>query len=183
MDIALRSLSAVTKEVADTDIYDPLVNSFETKQEIKSTIIAPSFLINSAIQVDPGLIRIQLAYGWMRAYDRINASDNHNSYASTDRIIRLRVLAWRNETRFYSDSSLKQQWYDDAIHVIRKIKLELRKELVKRIEEFGENSLPMDLQDAKYDDGWFMDFERHGVDYGVPQGTPWMEFERRCLSR
>ncbi len=180
LDILLSSIGAVRKEYSETDIFDVYADSYFHNHYVDEIVIAPSFGINATAQIDPGLIRIQLAYGWMRAYDRFNLKDsksNKNSYDNTDRIIRLRMCAWRNETRFTDHGDHFQYWAKGAIPTIRKIKEEIKRLLIERVEAFGVDSLPQNLLDASYSDSWYLDFEWHGPDYNnQPLGNPWGSF-------
>ena len=65
-------------------------------------VIQQTFKTHEGATIDPGLIRINFSYGWMRAFDMLVASDDQRTAAmeSTDTIIRARWEAWKAEARF-----------------------------------------------------------------------------------
>jgi NTE family protein len=60
------------------------------------TVIRPSFDLHDPMVVEPGLIRIALDYGWMRAADVLDVTEAERSYAMqlSDAITRLRAENW-----------------------------------------------------------------------------------------
>ena len=65
-------------------------------EKVKVTEIRPTFNLHDPMVVEPGLIRIALDYGWMRAADIIDVSENSRNYAMelSDKITRLRLANW-----------------------------------------------------------------------------------------
>lgn len=125
---------------------------------IETISIAPTFNINSTAQIDPGLIRIQMSYGWMRAYDELNG---RASSVLTDEIILARLHAWRLEE--LSDAPRRRRAFvPNAIPKIRQMKVFVHDRVQERIERFGRESLPRH-QDGHFafDDVWFNGFEIH----------------------
>lgn len=60
-------------------------------------VIQPSFDLHSPLTIDPGLIRIAHAYGWMRAFDVVFAFDTADAMSTSDNIIGPRRRAWQLE--------------------------------------------------------------------------------------
>lgn len=65
-------------------------------EKIKVTVIRPTFNLHDPMVVEPGLIRIALDYGWMRAADILDVSESNRRYAVelSDKITRLRAMNW-----------------------------------------------------------------------------------------
>jgi NTE family protein len=63
------------------------------------TAIAPSFLVHDTLLVDPGLISINMDYGYMRAYDDVVADPTERGTMRqlSDQITTARVSAWSHE--------------------------------------------------------------------------------------
>lgn len=87
-----RSLLSITLDEISNDDVDPLGGWGEG---VKVTDIRPSFNIHDGLVVEPGLIRISIDYGWMRAADIIDMP--HVPYAQelSDRITLLRIENWK----------------------------------------------------------------------------------------
>jgi NTE family protein len=70
---------------------------------IEGMVIAPSVPVGSSTDIDPGLIQIQMAYGWMTAFDQIrfrqsgDIEDFDELWRSTNTIIQARLLCWKLE--------------------------------------------------------------------------------------
>lgn len=92
--VMARSVLELTyDEVADTDV-EPF-NGWGTGVEVVT--IQPSFNLHDPMVIEPGLIRIAMDYGWMRAADLIDAliATRQSALAWCDEIIQLRVQNWR----------------------------------------------------------------------------------------
>lgn len=64
------------------------------------TSIAPTFEVHSMIVVDPGLVRINIDYGWMRADDAVrNLGPADRLFQLTNEITYQRARIWFNEGR------------------------------------------------------------------------------------
>ena len=65
-------------------------------EKIKVTVIRPTFNLHDPMVVEPGLIRIAMDYGWMRAADILDVSESNRRYAIelSDKITRLRAKNW-----------------------------------------------------------------------------------------
>lgn len=113
VDLTLRAIGLLQDEVRRGDPLDILSLDIPTER----LVIAPTFSVNDTPQIDVGLIRIALAYGWMRACDMIFLKHRREKYESgslaadeaftpfliaydlTDIITRLRMNCWRHEMR------------------------------------------------------------------------------------
>jgi NTE family protein len=93
IDIAGRCVDVVLDEAQRNDIFP--VRGFG----IPLTVIAPSFIPYDTLLVDPGLIRINLDYGYMRAYDEVVADPDRREAMRllSDEITALRLEAWNAE--------------------------------------------------------------------------------------
>lgn len=81
--------------------------------------IRPSFNIHDAMVIEPGLIRVAIDYGWMRAADVLDgpAGKEANARVACDRIITLRARAWELEHRIYG-RDYKDPQRDPFSHVL-----------------------------------------------------------------
>jgi hypothetical protein len=79
-------------ELADDDV-EPFGGWGEG---VKVTTIRPSFNLHDPMVVEPGLIRISLDYGWMRAADVIDLTGSDSQYAQqlSDELTLLRARNW-----------------------------------------------------------------------------------------
>ncbi len=92
-EVMARSVLGLTyDEIADDDVSP--AGGWDDK--VRVTVIRPSFDLHDAMVVEPGLIRIAMDYGWMRAADVIDVPELDRGYARelSDRITRLRVSNW-----------------------------------------------------------------------------------------
>ena len=96
INIAMRALMTLVDAMHWAEIAP------ETNWPVRVSVIQPTFKIKGGDAIDPGLIRINYAYGWMRAYDILTAlpEDRQAAIASTDRIINARCAAWGAEAAF-----------------------------------------------------------------------------------
>lgn len=118
IDIAMRSLMTMVDAIHWAEI-DP-----ETKWPVPVSVIQPTFKIKGGDAIDPGLIRINYAYGWMRAFDRLLVSgddDRRLAMDSTDMIIDLRLRIWNFEAAF-RETYLIATWQVAARHANEEIR-------------------------------------------------------------
>lgn len=157
-------ISAMNVEIDRADDFE--LNQFG--DEIETVDIHPTFNINGTAQIDPGLIRIQLSYGWMRAFDVL--SGNPEAQFLSDKIILGRLHAWRLEELSKSEGNTRR-FVPGAIPKVRQMKVFVKRTVDERIERFGEQSMPRH-QDKHFawDENWYNNFERHV--WSINQ-TPW----------
>lgn len=92
--VMARSVLELTfDEVADNDVAP--FNGWGTGVEVIT--IQPSFNLHDPMVIEPGLIRIAMDYGWMRAADMVDVPPalRQSAMALCDEIIQLRVRNWR----------------------------------------------------------------------------------------
>ncbi len=65
-------------------------------ESVNVKVIRPSFNLHDPMVIEPGLIRIALDYGWMRAADVLDVPENKRQIAMdlSDKITRLRTQNW-----------------------------------------------------------------------------------------
>lgn len=65
-------------------------------------LVAPTIGIHEMLTIDPGLIRINMDYGYMRAADILDGIDNRSATAQdADQIALLRAQQWRKECQLF----------------------------------------------------------------------------------
>jgi NTE family protein len=98
VDIGTRAATDITIDQILTDNIAPL-NGWN----VPVTIIRPTFEVESSRTIDPGLIRINMAYGFMRAYEILSKRPNERPDLKTflislsDEIARARRQIWQAE--------------------------------------------------------------------------------------
>ncbi len=191
IDILTRSIDLLKDEVSRTD----LIELAEFGDAVDHSVIAPRFGVNGTAQIDPGLIRIQLAYGWMTAHDEINRPHLDRWYpiyaATTQAITRLRVNAWRHELRHQSGRRRHLTWAAGALELVRRIKAaifwQVRRrraadDALRRSLGFRNDSFPRLGEAADRVEDWFGGFEQH-LHRGrsrpnlLARRTPWMAYD------
>ena len=159
IDIAPRAMEILLDEMQLDDIAP--FRGFG----IPVTVAAPTFLVHDTLTVDPGLIAINMDYGYMRAYDDLigPAADQTASRASTDDIILTRLEAWTEE-HFANGvrlgprppgSPLVLVPSPTSLQNVRDMKMDVRTKTKDRITRFGIDSVP------KVTAPWWQAFERH----------------------
>ncbi len=106
-DVALVAAMTALDEILDNERQSVLRG---LPAEMDRVLISPSVPIGSTSTLDPGLIQIQLAYGFMTAFDRMKARSNRLSWedyrrelwATTNEIIQARLLCWQLERQGHS---------------------------------------------------------------------------------
>lgn len=84
-------------DIAFDEIADDDVEPFNGWGDgVRVTTIRPSFNLHDPMVVEPGLIRIALDYGWMRAADVIDAANSNYARELSDRITLLRIENWKD---------------------------------------------------------------------------------------
>jgi hypothetical protein len=93
-EVLARSVLGMTfDEVGDDDVMP----ARGWGDGVKVVEIRPCFDLHDPMVIEPGLIRIALDYGWMRAADMLDVRPESRNYAIelSDRITALRALNWR----------------------------------------------------------------------------------------
>ena len=157
-------ISAMNTEIDRADDFE--LNQFG--DAIETVDIYPTFTINGTAQIDPGLIRIQLSYGWMRAFDVLSGTSEARFLS--DQIILGRLHAWRLEELSKTDGN-SRRFVPGAIPKVRQMKVFVKRKVEERIDKFGEQSMPRH-QDKHFawDEKWYNNFERH---VWSTDRTPW----------
>jgi predicted acylesterase/phospholipase RssA len=131
--IAARSFEAIFDETLQNDLA-PLRG-----YNIPVKIIAPQIETHSLLKVDPGLVKIDIDYGYMRAYDELQPNDTLREQLRTLslQIVTKRLEAWLTE--HWSEGQMPDEsrarllsvglrYYPDgdSLAAVRKLKLEIR---------------------------------------------------------
>ncbi len=166
LDIAERTISIVSNEIEENSLHPP------RGWGIDPTIIRPDFEIHDGETIDPGLIRIQIAYGYFRADDaigRIPLDKQGQVKDLTKNIIQLRKDIWDLEPTAsdikYNNETHTQSIPDaDALRNVR-IKKRQLKDWVEQRQLLG-GSTPDKV------DTWWKQWERHS-NWNPIIPTPW----------
>ncbi|MGB9179074.1 MAG: patatin-like phospholipase family protein [Pyrinomonadaceae bacterium] len=103
LDVTMRSfIEILVDSTSWNSLYPATPWVSPTGTPVPVSLIQQTFKTHEGGTVDPGLIRINYSYGWMRAFDSLVASDAQREEAKywTDTIINLRWNAWKAEARF-----------------------------------------------------------------------------------
>lgn len=100
-DIGVTSFMTALDEIN----ADELARIARLPDDLDRLVVMPALPVGGLTEMDPGLVQILLAYGWMRAFDAHSAArldmddqDYVNFYWwPTERIIELRLAVWRLE--------------------------------------------------------------------------------------
>jgi predicted acylesterase/phospholipase RssA len=142
------------------------------------TRIAPSFLVHGTLDVDPGLIRINMDYGYLCAYDDAVSTNRAWSRSNSDEITRLRMDVWDLEHSAFGyrlPHVMTQQTVPvsniAALRTVREKKRRIFDLIAQRDQRFGPDASPRGRA------AWWQGFEAH---YFAPRiGSPWEEFTDR----
>ena len=180
LEVVARSLMEIEgNEIGYGDRTDYLTYG----PDVRQILIEPSFPVHATTQIDPGLLRINIAYGYMRAFDELYiaerglASDPADHLReSTDSIIRLRREIWRLENRSFCFifADLERRKVED----IRVKKRYLVALLDMRVTNWGIASLPRRLgtQGQPWSEtleDWWLEWEQHQDHIRPREPTPW----------
>jgi predicted acylesterase/phospholipase RssA len=169
--IAGRSVDLVLHEAQANDI-EPF-GGFG----VPVTIIAPTFLVHDTLLVDPGLISINMHYGYMRAYDDVVATPASRSTLRqlSDEITAMRVEAWNLEHWANGErlpGAIKGVLVPVpdpvAMQQARTVKKDIRSKVYQRIAASAANSTPPGRA------AWWQGWERHP--WSPLMNTPWDAF-------
>lgn len=190
-DIGVRSLEMMLDEIAADD-GEPF-NGWGPNITVK--IIRPSFEVHDALTIDPGLIDINMGYGYMRAGDVLAVSDSYSrsrAIALSDLITRLRKECWELEfsangvspprargvlsPNVYRPSSELRPVPDPyALDAIRQRKKQIR-DAVQERRQIGA-PVPPGVE------SWWQQWERHQSTFRFYTGSPWEFFSSTLGTR
>ncbi|MDJ1421675.1 MAG: patatin-like phospholipase family protein [Candidatus Methanoperedens sp.] len=127
---------------------------------IDMKLIQPALDVHGILTVDPGLISISMAYGYMRAFDIVEGGSDpkkvENLKRISDEIIRLRLKIWDIEhpTRGKQKPGEKASWPDPGYpRDVRKLKRDLKALVNERQQLGGATATPPDVET------WWIDKE------------------------
>lgn len=194
LEVAARSLlDIVFDEVADDDVA-PFRGWGDT---VKVHVIDATLNVHDPLTIDPGLIDIAIAYGWMRAADVLDTPPTavRRAREISDEITRLRAENWDNAFRAAGDrlldrhgsfpildgafptapSQIRPVPSPEAVDDVRANCLRIRQLVLERI-ALGAPTPPQATRT-----GWWTQWER--IPGGGPPGTPWDQFTSRVGTR
>jgi NTE family protein len=146
---------------------------------VAMTVIAPKFLVHDTLEVDPGLISINMDYGYMRAFDEVVADPaNAEEMRKLSReITAARMEIWSVEYHANGRSLTiaegeRDNWKGvpgpESLRLARTMKSALRAKVYERINLGGQAAVPPGRA------GWWQHWERHPWAPYIP--TPWDQF-------
>jgi NTE family protein len=178
LKIAPRALQLVMHETQKDDL-EPFRGI-----GIPVCLIAATATVHDALLVDPGLIAINMAYGYMRAYDCVQPDEAKRAalMASSDQNTTLRTEIWRAEmeaagermpdarARSARGDRIQLSRSPEGLEAARAKKWELRAAVHSRIAEAGRSeSVPPNPA------AWWQGWERHNWSYWHTP-SPWDRF-------
>ncbi len=212
LDIINRAFSVVLNEMITNDLVPNRlylngtqlnyheVNKECTTETEEPTIIDPEVTVHNFFEFDPGLIKINMDYGYMRAFDKIKGPTLPQTTCKrcnelTKEIILLRCRIWKAEEEFIHDwvkAKYQSPWRYHSpyriladtkkILIVRKVKRELEPLVTERINLATRDSIPGKPEDM------YKQWELHDWDpkYRLLSKrpvikTPWRRLDRRDL--
>jgi predicted acylesterase/phospholipase RssA len=178
-----RTINIITHEVTETDRLEGAIPEV--------VLITPIFLVHDVMTVDPGLIRLNVEYGYMRAYDALNPipQDVLNNWlflfvwtsavvSGTEELVATRKQIWGLESLHALNSSAGVVWgfTKSTLDQIRNLKRQVYDNIKRRIDAWGsQNCVPLNLPDGGTISEWWLGWERHtGYHYQRLDGRgPW----------
>jgi hypothetical protein len=153
------------------------------------TVIAPTFELGNLLVVDPGLIRINMDYGYMRAYDEMQDNETLRAAyrASSDAITRRRESVWYYEhwangqypKGFQRTGQIQPTGDAEQVERIRQEKRDLRDLVVARTSLSGayvKQSVPTTIAKA------WQEWEAHFFDpYFASPWDGWSSYPGKLL--
>ncbi len=150
IDITLRATRDIAlDEIQRKDAHPPRGWGVDFK------LIQPTLRTHDVLAVEPGMISISMAYGYMRAFDVVEGSNDlgkfENLKRTSDEITRLRLKLWKMEHRANDeprhDEKLstiepKPSFGPDYLRHIRKLKENLKALVDERL-QFGDDAVPL----------------------------------------
>ncbi|MEH7253704.1 patatin-like phospholipase family protein [Neobacillus niacini] len=167
-------------------ILDLLMNEMKREElqpyrgyGIPLKVIAPRVDVHDGLYIDPGLIRINMAYGYMRAFDEMQPNEKIRSTLRnySDQIVKKRVEIWTNEHyannlhpyEVTSPSGPDKTVYvrsAETIYFLRNLKKELRQLVLNRKNLGTVDSIPPNPE------VWWQQWERH--QFTTLEPSPWV---------
>lgn len=170
-DLALRAVDVLTDEAKVNELA--LMNA--QGRDFQVRLISPRYLVHSGMTIDPGLLLINIAYGYMTAFDVLTSTGDETRQTTlqdqTDRITQLRFRAWDLERKCKyltprQGVPPRLTWPKGVLQQIRKLKAQVRDEVSERVKSCGAESIPLQLNSPLSGNmnsfvDWWMEFERH----------------------
>jgi predicted acylesterase/phospholipase RssA len=151
--------------------------------QVERVLIQPTFEVHSTTQIDPGLIRINIAYGYFRAFEadqlrrgNINALQFVLWTAATDDLIGTRLLCHQIESVTKISSPMAGElsgltlniqnpgtgglFDHSALQWVRNLKNHIADQIVQRYQTFGVIAFPPPLRDVGMGDQSTLDWAR-----------------------
>jgi hypothetical protein len=199
LDVALRAIGLSTHEVDRNEVTPDYGFGDD---DVERVFVVPSFEVHGTQQIHPGLILINMAYGFMRAFEMyaryrgvaptltlfllIGGSDRITALRKEICLLEEAVLRVVNENGEVEpvtpDAPLRAltryAFHGPTLRQIRSLKTEVRGLVVSRVQEFGIESVPIAFDDGAYRNptlGWWENWERHRapLDDLLRSFTPW----------
>jgi hypothetical protein len=183
--IAYRAIDLALTEIGETEAA-PRSGFCDERERI---LIAPSIVVHGTTEIDPGLIRINMAYGFMKAFDRdqlrrrrINVLQYYLWDAVTEEIIAARLYCHRHETLIAHHGIFTNPSAETWLRGIRERKNRIAELMEERFDWFGVDAFPRIMSDPMLGDqtalDWTGTWEMHlgperswlaGIDLWTPQ--------------
>ena len=180
--------SATAVEIAERAVKEILLSEIQENEthpylpwSSSVTVIQSSgHDLHTGLEVDPGFVRIDIEYGWMRASD-VHRNVDAEVMELVDEIVHERTKARRMEAPFGSGprgggrkvGSARATWIGARVRdlpEIRKSKRRVKELVLKRMRRGGRLPPWVDLTE------WWLDYEYHEEKYGP--SSPWDVFSR-----
>lgn len=169
-EIAQRGLALAVDEVFVSDIAP----DGGWCDGIERTIIMPQFNVHGPTEIDPGLIQISMAYGYMTAFDTLKRSavgeaEYSEMLFTTNVIAQARKRAWKLEnTGILRGHEIRPRFRPGVLEEIRGFKHLIRDAVNVRVQRWGWESIPAPaditnsaVRNFNHYRDWWRAWERH----------------------
>ena len=185
LEIGTRAATDIVIDQITTDNIDPAAGW----GKVPVHVIRATIEVQSSRTIDPGLIRINIAYGFMRAFDVLSQRASRPDvqaalFKVSDDIASTRSMIWNIEEKaiycwgrmirgLAAQPFIKEPlspWFSEAVAEVRKLKNALAGLVECRLSIAGAKSLPSDAS------SWGRSWEAHRVDawdIANPEITGW----------
>lgn len=154
--------------VTEVEVGDRLKHA--TNPDLDIFRIDPAFTFVSPYDIDPGLTRINLMHGWLRAHDALLIREEADpelidtALTTTTEITQLRYRIWECELQLLG--WLEKGWRSlELMDIIRQGKWDLYRLVQQRADKVGETSMPTilgrDVTTRERRSDWWRRWERH----------------------